>query len=490
MLQRAEPQTRRGLVLACIAIGMFMVAIEATIVSTAMPSIVAKLGGFEYYSWIFTAFLLTQSTTTVMFGKLADLYGRRPVLIAGCLLFLTASVLCGFAWSMGSLILFRLLQGAGAGSIQPVIMTLLGDLYTPEERISVQGYIGATWGVSAVIGPLVGALIVQYWSWPWIFWANVPIGLLMIAGLMAFLHEHVERKPHALDLPGAALFFIAISALLVGLTQSAEHPALAIGCGALFLVAAPLLIWRERRAAEPMIPLDLWTRPLIATANGSQVASGAVFMGVTSFLPVYVQGVMGRSATEAGLAITMMSIGWPLANNIGRRMFRHIDLAIMGRVGGAFLVIGCLMFPLMGPTGGMWIPAVASFIIGAGMGLLNNASTILVQSSVDWSQRGAATSSTVFSRTLGAMFGAALLGGVINISLQIFARRDGVSLESVRHLLDRHSGEPVASAGALPLRMVMDHSLQLAFWVMIALAVVSLAVAWRVRRYTRPAAQA
>ena len=488
MLQRAEPQTRRGLVLACIAVGMFMVAIEATIVSTAMPSIIAKIGGFQLYSWVFTAFLLTQSTTTVMFGKLADLYGRRPVLIAGCLLFLIASVLCGFAWSIESLIAFRLLQGAGAGSIQPVIMTLLGDLYTPEERISVQGYIGMTWGVSAVTGPLVGALIVQYWSWPWIFWANVPIGLLMIAGLLAFLHERVEHKAHALDLPGAGLFFLAISGLLIALTQSAEHLPIAIGGGLVFLVAAPLLIWRERRAPEPMIPLDLWTRPLIATANGSQVASGAVFMGVTSFLPVYVQGVMGRSATEAGLAITMMSIGWPLANNLGRRLFRHIDLAIMGRVGGAFLLVGCAMFPLMTPTGGLWIPGIASFLIGAGMGLLNNASTILVQSSVDWSQRGAATSSTVFSRTLGAMFGAALLGGVINLSLQIFARRDGVSLESVRHLLDGHGAKSAAMADALPVRVVMDHGLQVAFWTMIVLAVVALAVAWRVRRYTRQAA--
>ncbi len=483
MLKRAEPQTRRGLVLVCIAMGMFMVAIEATIVSTAMPSIVAKLGGFQLYSWVFTAFLLTQATTTVMFGKLADLYGRRPVLVCGTVVFLAGSVLCGFAWSMGSLIAFRLLQGLGAGSIQPVMMTLLGDLYTPEERIGVQGYLSAVWGVSAIIGPLLGALVVQYWSWPWIFWINVPIGLIMIVGMLTFLHEKVEHKNHALDLAGAGLFFLAISSLLFVLTQGAQRPAWAIGFGLLFLVTVPALIWQERRASEPMIPLDLWARPLISTCGGAAFGAGMIFMGVTSFLPVYLQGVMGRTATQAGLAITMMSLGWPLANTVARRVFRGTQLPLMGRVGGLFLVAGTLSFLLMNPQGGLVIPAIGSFIIGAGMGLLINSSTILVQSSVDWAQRGVATSSVIFSRTLGGMLGAALLGGVLNGALQLFSQRGGASLDRVRHLLDQAGPGSIQGADLPLLRHVLDQGLQAAFVTIVALALVTLAVAWRIGRH-------
>ena len=236
------------------------------------------------------------------------------------------------------------------------------------------------------------------------------------------------------------------------------------------------------------MPLGLWMRPLIATANGATLMSGMVFMGVTSFLPVYVQGVMGRSATQAGLAITMMSLGWPLSNAVARRVFRRVDLALMGRWGGVLLSIGALFFVFMRPGGGLAVPAIGSFIIGAGMGLVTNSCTILVQSSVDWSQRGVATSSTVFSRTLGAMLGAALLGGVLNGAVQWFARRDGASLERVRHLLDRTGGEALGGADLPALQAVLHKGMALTFWVMAALAVCALVVVWRVPRRSAEAA--
>ena len=475
-----ERQTHRGLVFACLAVGMFMVAIEATIVSTAMPSIVGKLGGFKLYSWVFSAFLLTQASTTVMFGKLADLYGRRSVLVGGICLFLVGSLLCGFSWSIASLIGFRLLQGLGAGSIMPVITTLMGDLYTPEERAVRQGYIGAVWGVSAVVGPLLGAVIVEQLSWPWIFWMNIPIGLLTILGLMLFLHEDVEHKGHKLDLPGAGLFLVSISALLIVLTEGVggEHLGWAAAFAAVFVVAGALCVRQEQRAEEPMIPLELWRRPLIAYANAATLLAGMVFMAATSFTPVYMQGVMGRPATQAGLAITMMSLGWPIAAYSSRWILRHHGVAKSGRVGAVLLVVGAAIFPFMKPHGTILIAGVAAFVLGAGLGLLTSSCTILVQSSVDWSQRGAATSSSVFARTLGSMLGTALLGGILNGGLQVYARLNGVGLDSVRQLL-AHSGGAAAS-NLDQLRQVLGQAMQWTFWAMVALSVVALVVTWMI----------
>src|SRR5687768_13127016 len=189
MTLAAVRPVRRSLVVACIMMSLFMSAIEVTIVATAMPQIVRDLGGFAYYSWVFSAFLLTQTATTVMFGKLADTYGRKPVIIAGTVIFLTGSVLCGFAWSMGSMIAFRLLQGVGAGSMQSIAVTIAGDLYVGRERLRMQGALSSVWAAAAMVGPLAGGLLVEHLSWSWIFWVNVPVGILTIAGFVFFMHE-------------------------------------------------------------------------------------------------------------------------------------------------------------------------------------------------------------------------------------------------------------------------------------------------------------
>ena len=284
--------SRRPVVLGCVMLALFMAAVEVTIVATALPQIVAKLGGFSLYTWVFSGFLLTQSVTILVFGKLADLYGRRPVLIAGIVVFLVGSTLCGFAWSMPALIAFRLLQGLGAGSIQPVATTIVGDLYTPQERPRVQGWLSSVWGFAAIVGPLVGGLIVEALSWHWIFWINVPVGILAIAGLSLFLRENVARREHSIDYPGVVLFCVAIAALLVALMQGGTGwPWLSWQTFALvaaFAIALALYVLRERRAPEPMIDASLWRARPIATGNASALFAGAVVIGITSFVPIYV----------------------------------------------------------------------------------------------------------------------------------------------------------------------------------------------------------
>ena len=210
--------THRTLVLAAVMAANFMIAIEATIVSTAMPQIVGQLGGLQLYSWVFSAFLLTQTATTVVFGKLADLVGRKTVMLIGIAIFLVGSILCGLAWSMPSLIAFRLVQGVGAGSVQPVAMTIVGDLYSAHERAKIQGWLASVWALSAVLGPLAGGLIIQHFSWAWIFWMNLPIGALAAGGFWAYLHEKGVRGRGRIDHLSAGAFTIAIAAIMADLT--------------------------------------------------------------------------------------------------------------------------------------------------------------------------------------------------------------------------------------------------------------------------------
>ena len=450
---------------------MFMVAIEATVVATAMPQIVGKLGGFAYYSWVFSAFLLAQAATTVMFGKLADLYGRKPVMIAGLTVFLIGSILAGFSWSMASLIAFRLVQGLGAGAIQPVSMTIVGDIYTLEERVRVQGYMGSVWGVSAIVGPLAGALIVQNLPWAWVFWINAPLGLAAIAGLWLALHENVEHQRRSVDYLGAALFTVAVTALLLAIMPPAgesvlTHPAL---FAAVFLVAAPLFLWREHTARDPMVAIDLWAEPVVAAANGASLAAGMALIGLTAWLPVYIQVVLGRSPVISGLTLTAMAFAWPLAANVASRvLFKRFGLRTTLRGGAVLMVLGGLAFPFMGSgPNAVWIAGAGSFVMGFGMGMITMPSILLIQTSVDWSKRGAATASNVFSRILGNTLGAAVMGAIINFALKLSGAN--IAPEKLRGLL---SQAPDALGGVdLALKAALGGALH---WVFIAMAVVAL----------------
>ena len=464
--------THRTLVLAAVMAANFMIAIEATIVSTAMPQIVGQLGGLPLYSWVFSAFLLTQTATTVVFGKLADLIGRKTVMLVGVAIFLLGSILCGFAWSMPSLIVFRLVQGVGAGAVQPTAMTIVGDLYAVHERARIQGWLASVWALSAVLGPLAGGLIIQHWSWAWIFWMNLPIGALAAAGFWAYLHEERARGGGRIDHLSAGFFTVAIAAIMADLTALSTSGELEIGLTSLVAAVAVLLfVLQERRSPEPMISLDLWSRRPIAAANAGSLFSGMVMMGLTSFLPVFVQGVMQKSPLIGGFALSAMVLGWPIASTVGVRVgFRRFGVRPVLRAGGLLLPLGSLAFLVLDQASSPVVAGLGSLVVGFGMGLSSSASVILIQEIVDWSERGSVTASYLFARSLGSTFGATAFGAVLNFGL-LRSGHTGASSDQLRQLLERGP-----EAGGDPgLRAALEQSLHLTFVSMFAIALAAAA---------------
>ena len=464
----SSPTTRRPLVLAAVMASSFMIALEATIVSTAMPQIVGQLGGLQLYSWVFSAFLLTQTATTVVFGKLADLIGRKIVITIGIGIFLVGSALCGFAWSMPSLIVFRLVQGVGAGAVLPVAMTIVGDLYTAHERAKIQGWLASVWAISAVIGPLAGGLIIQHLSWAWIFWINLPIGAAAVVGFWAYFHENRARGRGKIDHLSAAIFTVAIAAIMADLTALSASGRLEIGLTTLVaVVAVVLFILQERRSPEPMISLDLWGRRPIAAANAASVLTGMAMMGLTTFLPVFVQGVMQQSPLIAGFALSVMIFGWPVGATLGVRVFQRVGLRLVLRVGGLLVPAGSIIFLFLHADSSPIVAGLGSLIVGLGMGILSASSIILIQEIVSWSERGSATASFLFARSLGNTFGASLFGAVLNFGLMHSAGHVGaISSEDIRRLLERNGG----AAGDSTLRAALEQSLHLTFVSMFVIA--------------------
>ena len=461
------PATHRPLVLAAVMAANFMIAIEATIVSTAMPQIVGQLGGLPLYSWVFSAFLLTQTATTVVFGKLSDLVGRKTVMLVGIAAFLFGSILCGFAWSMPSLIVFRLVQGIGAGAVQPTAMTIVGDLYSPHERGKIQGWLASVWAVSAILGPLAGGLIIQYFSWAWIFWMNLPIGALAAAGFWAYLHEKGVRGRGRIDHLSAGIFTVAIAAIMADLTALSTSGRFEIGLTTLVaVVAVVLFVLQERRSPEPMISLELWGRRPIAAANGASLLAGMVMMGLTTFLPVFVQGVMQKSPLIGGFALSAMVLGWPIGATTGVRAFRRFGVRSVLRVGGALIPLGALAFLLLDGDSSPIVAGLGSLVVGLGMGLSSSASIILIQEIVSWSERGSVTASYIFARSLGSTFGATVFGAVLNFGL-LRSGHAGATSDQLRDLLEQGS----EAAGEPGLRAALEQSLHLTFVSMFAIAV-------------------
>ena len=412
---------QRGWILAALMITIMLAAMDTTIVSTAIPQIVGELGGFALFSWVFSIYLLAQTVTIPIYGKLADLFGRKPVLIVGMLIFLAGSVASALAWNMVALIAFRGLQGLGAGAIMATVNTLAGDLYSVRERARVQGWLSSVWGVAAIVGPTLGGAFAEYASWRWIFLINLPIGAVAIVLITRFLREKVEPHRHRIDYAGAGLMLFAVGALLLGLLQGGQAwPWWSVPSVAIFAVAALLAagtVWVERRADEPVLPGWLWRQPVLLRSNLAMIGMGLVMMGPNTYLPTFGQSVLGLGAISAGLMLACMSIGWPLASTLSGHLYLRIGFRDTALAGAVLMVLGAFGFLLLPYPGSVWVVALDQVVLGAGFGLLSTPLLVGVQSAVPWQQRGVATGANMFSRYLGQTLGAAMFGAIFNAGI-------------------------------------------------------------------------
>ena len=395
-----------------------LIAIDATILATAIPTIVKDLGGFSSFPWLFSIYLLTQAVSVPIYSKLADTVGRKPVILFGIGLFVLGSILCGLAWSMPALIAFRAVQGLGAGAVQPMAITIAGDIYTVAERAKVQGYIASVWGASAVIGPTLGGLFAEFLSWTWIFFVNIPLGLAAAWLLIRHLHETVPHTRHRIDWAGGALLTVSTSllilAMLEGGTAWAWDSPQSIGAFTLGLLLLAAFVAVEQRAAEPVLPLWVLSRRLLGTTALIGVGVGVMLMGITTYVPTYLEALVGASPLVSGLTLATLTIGWPIAASNAGRVYLRYGFRTTVLIGAAVVVLGTAGLAATSTQPSILLVGLFCFVIGAGLGFVAAPSLIAAQSSVGWGERGVVTGANMFARSMGSAVGVAALGAVVN----------------------------------------------------------------------------
>ncbi|MEV6949046.1 MFS transporter [Streptomyces sp. NPDC051172] len=439
--ERTQDTHRRGAVVAALMLAMALAALDATIVSTAVPQIVGDLGGFSVFSWLFSGYLLAVTVTLPVYGKLSDTFGRKPVLIAGASVFLAGSLLCAVAWNMGALIAFRILQGLGGGALQGTVQTLAADLYPLKDRPKIQSKLSTVWAVSAVAGPGVGGVLAAYADWRWIFLVNLPIGAVALWLVVRHLHEPQRKsaEPARIDWAGALAVFACGGVLLTALVQGGvAWPWLSGPSTALFgtgLALAGVVVLVERRAAEPIIPGWVWRRRTIAAVNLALGALGLLMVAPSVFLPTYAQSVLGLAPVAAGFVLSVWTLSWPVSAALSQHVYRRIgfrNTAMLG-IGTAALIL--FAFPFLPYPGRAWQPALLMLLLGAALGLFQLPLIVGVQSTVEWAERGTTTASVLFCRQTGQTIGASVFGAVANGVLA--GRLGGASdLDSVTRGLD------------------------------------------------------
>lgn len=415
--------TGRNWILAALMLTMTLAAMDTTIVSTAIPQIVSDLGGFSKFSWVFSIYLLAQTVTIPMYGKLADIFGRKVILLWGISIFLLGSAASAASWNILSLIIFRGIQGLGAGSIMATVNTIAGDIYSVRERAKIQGWLSSIWGISAIIGPALGGALAEYVSWRWIFLINIPIGLISIGFLIVFFKEKVSKKNPRIDYLGSILILMTLGLLIIYLLESGRSwPWFSVrGLGILLtIVILGVLTWRtELKVADPIIPPWLWKNKTFAFTGSAMVCMGIVMMGPETFLPTFTQSSLGLGIIASGFVLASMSAGWPTASALSGRLYLKIGFRNTAIIGTVIILIACIGFLLIPWPQPVWLIVADQVLIGAGFGLLSTPSLVGVQSMVGWEQRGVVTGSIIFTRNLGQSLGASIFGAIFNNSMAI-----------------------------------------------------------------------
>ncbi len=473
---------RRWAVTIGVMTGMAIAALEATVVGTAMPTVIASLGGINHYSWVFSAYLVTSTVTVPVWGKLSDLYGRRLLYQVGIGIFLLGTLLSGLAGSMTELIIFRAIQGLGAGALVPLGMTIIGDTFTLKERASMQAYFSGVWGLSSVIGPIIGGFITDQISWRWVFFINLPIGVLAAIIIGFALKEPKNTQKPVIDYAGAISLMLAISLLMLALVEgdnstsifSSQNLVYFAGGGALLAI----FFFAERRAKDPIIPFHLFKNRTVLISVVAGFLAGIAMFGAISYIPLFAQGALGMTATQAGSLLTPLMLSWVTMSIIGGRLLLRVSYRTITITGFIVLTAGFILlatFDRETPHYRLYLDLV---LIGCGLGLTMLTLLIAVQQAVERHQLGIVTSLNQFSRSIGGAFGVAIMGTVLTAGLgsQLMNAATGenavLSAEKAAEFASNPNAliEPAARA-ALPadvlviLETAMASAVQPVFWV-------------------------
>ncbi len=473
---------RRWAVTIGVMTGMFIAALEATVVGTAMPTVIASLGGLNHYSWVFSAYIVTSTVTVPVWGKLSDLYGRRVLYIIGIAVFLLGTLLSGFSTSMDQLIAFRAIQGLGAGALVPLGLTIIGDIFTLEERSKMQAYFSGVWGLSSVIGPIIGGFITDQISWRWVFFINLPIGIAAAIIIGISLKEPKLTEKPKIDYLGASVLMLAISLLMLALVEggaslttllTTENLALIFGSTALLI----LFYFVEKRAPDPIIPFELFKNKTISVSVIAGFLAGVAMFGAISFVPLFAQGALGMTATQAGSLLTPLMLSWVSMSVIGGRLLLKVGYRAISIAGFVVLSFGFSALTVFERTSPKYLLYFDLAMIGAGLGLTMLTLLIAVQQAVDRSKLGVVTSLTQFSRAIGGAFGVAVMGAFLTAGLasQLSAaaeRGENLTSEQAAAFASNPNAliDPVAQTALPPatlevLRNSMAHSINRVFLV-------------------------
>jgi EmrB/QacA subfamily drug resistance transporter len=445
--------------------GMFVAALDSTVVGTAMPTAIGDLGGIDRYSWVFAAYLLVSTVTTPVFGRFSDVVGRKRVYFVALVVFVSASMLCGQSQTMDELIAFRALQGLGAGALISTGITMIGDLFDVRQRGRVQGFTASVWATSAIIGPTIGGIITQALSWRWTFYVNLPVGLLAIV-LLLNLHDREEHHGGSIDWLGAVVFAAAATTLLLGVNGS--YPLITIPVAVILTI---LFLVIERRTPEPLVDLTLFGIPVIGLGLALTLVQGVMQFGATTFIPPFAQGVLGRSPVEAGIAVGVMSIAWPVGAVTTGWFLLRVGLRRAAMAGSIPPVVGAAILATLSPDAPLFLLALGAGLMGLGMGVIGTPLMVGAQTAVSYGRRGVVTSLLNFTRSLGGAVGVATLGAVLNAAI-------GPRAADLAPLLDPRGHGTLSAAGA-DARVLFAGGLHTVFVALLALAAVSVVIALR-----------
>ena len=410
-------QPRFRLIFTALLLVLLLASLDQTIVSTALPTIVGDLGGLQHLSWVVTAYLLSSTIVTPLYGKLGDLYGRKTVLQTAIVIFLIGSALCGLAQSMTQLICFRAVQGLGAGGLIVVTLAVVGDLVPPRNRARYQGYFGGVFGVSTVIGPLLGGFFVDNLSWRWIFYVNIPIGAAALAVIGVAFHQPRARVRHSLDIAGAGLLAVALSSIVLftslgGTTWAWSSPKI-VALIVISILSVPAFAYVESRAKEPILPLSLFRNRTFTVANTVGFIVGFALFGAVTYLPLYLQVTKGATPTRSGLQLTPLMVGLLIASiTSGRMISRYGRYRTFPIVGTVVITVAMVLLAQLQVGTSLWIATLDSLVLGVGLGLVMQVLILAVQNSVDPSMMGVATSGATLFRQIGGSIGVAVMGSI------------------------------------------------------------------------------